>query len=288
MNITAQMVNALREKTGVGMMQCKKALTETNGDVDAAVDLLRKQGAAVAAKRADKAANEGAIVLANENGKAVMAELNCETDFVAKSDDFASLSADILKVLLATDTEEIDTVLAAKVGALDIAGRINETMAKIGEKISIRRISTMKYGAGEACFAYNHLGGKAGALVKLSFEGTPSDVEALNALAKDVAMQIVAFEAVAVDADGVPADIVQKERDIARDQIVNEGKTKAEFVDRQVEGRVNKFLQGICLNAQGFLRDTKVTVKDHLSAEASKLGLSNLKVAQFVRFELGK
>lgn len=288
MEITASMVNALREKTGVGMMQCKKALTETQGDIEKAVDLLRKQGAAVAAKRADKEAKEGAILLATNASKAVVAEINCETDFVAKSDDFKALSKDVIDAMLAGNIESTDALLAVKHGSIDINGRFSEVMAKIGEKISLRRIATMTYGANEVVVTYSHLAGKAGAVVKLAYTGTPSDMAELNALAKDIAMQAVAFDAVALDETGVPAELIAKEREIAKDQIVNEGKTKPEFVDRQVDGRIKKYLQGICLESQAFLRDSKITVKEHVKATGDKLGLSTLKVAQFMKFELGK
>ncbi|HSQ41692.1 MAG TPA: translation elongation factor Ts [Fibrobacteraceae bacterium] len=288
MTITASMVNALREKTGVGMMQCKKALTETQGDEEKAIELLRKHGASVATKRADKDAKEGLVVLNAANGKAVIAEINCETDFVAKSDDFKALAQDVVNALMANEIPSVDALLTAKVGALDINGRISEVMAKIGEKISVRRIANFSYGANEVVFTYSHLGGKAGSVVKLAYTGTPSDVAELNALAKDVAMQAVAFDAVAIDESGVPAEIIGKEREIAKDQILNEGKTKPEFVDRQVEGRIKKFLQGICLESQAYLRDSKVSVKDHIKSVADKIGLSSLKISQFIKFELGK
>ena len=272
MDITASMVNALREKTGVGMMQCKKALTETQGDVELAVELLRKQGAAVAAKRADKEAKEGSILLASNATKAVVVEINCETDFVAKSDDFKALSNDVINAMLNNEIDTIDALLASKVGAIDINGRFSEVMAKIGEKISVRRVAVMKYGAQEVVYAYTHNFGKAGSVVKLSYQGTPSDMNELISLCKDIAMQAVAFDAVAIDESGVPAEIVAKEREIAKDQIINEGKTKPDFVDRQVEGRVKKYLQGVCLESQAFLRDSKVIVKDHMQATATKLG----------------
>ena len=288
MDITASMVNALREKTGVGMMQCKKALTETQGDVEKAVELLRKQGAAVATKRADKEAKEGTIFLASNASKVVVAEINCETDFVAKSDDFKALGKDVMDAMLANELDTVDALLVAKVGAIDVNGRLSEIMAKIGEKISVRRVNVIKFGAGEAVYAYSHNFGKAGAVVKLAYEGTPSDAAELTALAKDIAMQAVAFDAVAIDETGVPPELIAKEREIAREQIINEGKTKADFVERQVDGRVKKYLQGICLDSQAFLRDSKVIVKDHVKVTATKLGLSSLKIAQFIKLELGK
>ncbi|NLB63692.1 MAG: elongation factor Ts [Fibrobacter sp.] len=287
MKITASMVNDLRKKTGVGMMQCKKALTETNGDVDKAVDLLRKQGADVASKRADKAANEGAVALAIENNKAVIVELNCETDFVASSDDFKALQQDAVNALLNNDIDSVEQLLTAKVGDLDIAGRIDEAMSKIGEKMSFKRVGSMQVGEGEIVYPYSHLGGRAGCLVKLSYEGD-ADTAELESLAKDIAMQLVAFDAVSIDESGVPAEIVEKERAIYREQIELEGRTKPEFIDRQIDGRVRKFLSGICLLEQDFIRDTSVKVKAHLKAEAQRLGLSSLNVTEFIRFELGK
>jgi elongation factor Ts len=288
MDITASMVNALREKTGVGMMQCKKALTETQGDIEKAIELLRKQGAAVAAKRADKDANEGAILLATGAGKAVVVEINCETDFVAKSDDFKALSKDVVDAMLSNNITTAEELMAIQVGKIDIHGRFSEVMAKIGEKITVRRLANMSFGENELVVTYSHLMGKAGAVVKLAYTGTPSDLNELNALAKDIAMQAVAFDAVALDESGVPAALVAKEREIAKEMIINEGKTKPDFVDRQVDGRVKKYLQGICLESQMFLRDNKISVKDHVKATGDKLGLSSLKIAQFMKFELGK
>lgn len=287
MQITASLVNELRSKTGVGMMQCKKALTETDGDIEKAIDLLRKQGAAVAAKRADKAANEGVVVLGKTEGKVVMAELNCETDFVANSDDFKVLSAAAIQAMLNQDLDSAEAVVAAEVEGETIGSRLDATMGKIGEKISIRRVATVQVAANEVAFPYTHLGGKAGCIARLSYEGSVDEAE-LEALAKDVAMQAVAFEAVSLDESGVPAEIIEKERAIYREQIEAEGKTKPEFIDRQVDGRVKKFLKGICLLEQGFLRDTQITVAAHIASETKRLGLTSLKVEEFVRFELGK
>lgn len=288
MQITASMVNALREKTGVGMMQCKKALTETEGDMDKAVELLRKQGAAVAAKRADKEAKEGKVFLGESAGKVIAFELGCETDFVANGDDYKVLAADILKALLENNIDTVEALYAVKVGSLDIAGRIAEVLAKIGENISVRKLAVVSLAANEVAASYSHMGGKIGVIAKIAFEGTPKDAEALKAVAKDVAMQVAAFSPVAINEAGVDPEVISKEREIALEQIKNEGKTKAEFMERAVDGRVKKVLKEICLEDQEFFKDSKQQVKAWLKAVATEQGLTNISITQFVRFERGK
>lgn len=288
MQITASMVNALREKTGVGMMQCKKALTETEGDMDKAVELLRKQGAAVAAKRADKEAKEGKVFLGETASKVVAFELGCETDFVANGDDYKLLSADILKALLENNVDTVDALMAIKVGALDLAGRTAEVLAKIGENISVRKLAVVSVGANEVAASYSHMGGKIGVVAKISYEGTPKDAEALKTVAKDVAMQVAAFSPAAINEAGVDPALIAKEREIALEQIKNEGKTKADFMERAVDGRVKKVLKEICLEDQEFFKDSKQQVKGYLKAVAAEQGLANISINQFVRFERGK
>jgi len=288
MQITASMVNALREKTGVGMMQCKKALTETEGDMDKAVELLRKQGAAVAAKRADKESKEGKVFLGETDSKVVAFELGCETDFVAGGDDYKVLAADILKALLENNIDSVEALMAVKVGALDIAGRIAEVLAKIGENISVRKLAVVPVAANEVAASYAHMGGKIGVVAKIAFEGEAKNAEALKAIAKDVAMQVAAFNPVAINESGVDPEVIAKEREIALEQIKNEGKTKADFMERAVEGRVKKVLKEICLEDQEFFKDSKQQVKGYLKAAAAEQGLANLSIVQFVRFERGK
>ncbi len=288
MQITASMVNALREKTGVGMMQCKKALTETEGDMEKAIELLRKQGAAVAAKRADKEAKEGAVFLGETAGKVVAFELSCETDFVAGGDDFKLLGADILKALLENNISTTEELMAVKVGALDIAGRIADVLAKIGENISVRKLAVVPVAANEVAATYAHMGGKIGVVAKIVCDGAAKNVEALKAVAKDVAMQVAAFNPVAINESGVNPDVIAKEREIALEQIKNEGKTKPDFMERAVEGRVKKVLKEICLEDQEFFKDSKQQVRGYLKAMATEQGLENISVAQFVRFEKGK
>lgn len=288
MQITASMVNALREKTGVGMMQCKKALTETEGDMEKAVELLRKQGAAVAAKRADKEAKEGSVFLGETAGKVVAFELSCETDFVAGGDDFKLLGSDILNALLQNNITTTEELLQVKVGAISIADRIADVLAKIGENISVRKLAVVSVASNEAVATYSHMGGKIGVVAKIAFEGTPKDASALKAIAKDIAMQVAAFSPVAINEAGVNPEVIAKEREIALEQIKNEGKTKPDFMERAVEGRVKKVLKEICLEDQEFFKDSKQQVKSYLKAAATEQGLESITVSQFVRFERGK
>jgi translation elongation factor Ts len=289
MAITAQMINALREKTGVGMMKCKDALMTCEGDIEKAVEYLRKQGAAVAAKRADKDAKEGTVFVGSTDSKAFAFELTCETDFVSNGDDFKKLGSDILEAVKAGNATSVEEVLKLPVGSLTVGSRIDEVLAKIGEKIEIRKFAVLPIGANEAIFQYSHLGGKIGTIVKLAYEGTPNGgKEAVQATAKMITLHVTASNPIALDESGLPPELAAKEREIAKEQIINEGKTKPDFVDRAVEGRVKKALKQLCLLDQEFYSDAKKTVSSVLAEEQKKLGVSKLSVAQFVRFEKGK
>jgi len=288
-NITAQTVNSLREKTGVGMMKCKDALVACDGDIEKAVEYLRKQGAAVAAKRADKDAKEGSVFVGSTENKAFAFELTCETDFVSKGEDFVKLGSDIAEAIKAGEVASIEEVLKLPVGSLTVASRIDEVLAKIGEKIEIRKFAVLPIAANEAAAYYSHLGGKIGTVVKLAFEGTPNGgKEAVQAAAKIIALHVTASNPVALDESGLVPELVAKERDIAKEQVINEGKTKPEFLDRAVEGRVKKALKQLCLLDQEFYSDAKKTVSGVLAEEQKKLGVSKLSVVQFIRFEKGK
>jgi elongation factor Ts len=289
MAITAQMINSLREKTGVGMMKCKEALITCEGDVEKAIEYLRKQGAAVAAKRADKDAKEGSIFVGSTESKAFAFELTCETDFVSKGDDFKKLGSDIVEAIKAGNAVSIEEVLKLPIGSLTVASRIDEVLAKIGEKIEIGKFATLPIAANEVVAHYSHLGGKIGSVVKLAFEGTPNDgKEAVQAVAKIITLHVTASSPIALDESGLPPELAAKEREIAKEQIVNEGKTKIEFVERAVEGRVKKALKQLCLLDQEFYSDAKKVVSGVLAEEQKKLGVSKLSIAQFIRFEKGK
>jgi elongation factor Ts len=282
------MINTLREKTGVGMMKCKEALVAAEGDIEKAIEHLRKQGAAVVAKRADKVANEGVVFVGSTETKAYAFELTCETDFVAKSDDFIKLGSDIAEAIKASNAGSVEETLNLPVGSITVKSRIDEVLAKIGEKIEIRKFAVLPICANEAAASYSHLGGKIGAVVKLAFEGAPNGgKEAVQGAAKIIALHVTASNPSAITEAELSPELVAKEKEIAREQVINEGKTKPEFLDRAVEGRLKKALKQFCLLDQEFYIDSKKTVSGVLAEEQKKLGLSSISVAQFIRFEKG-
>ncbi|MCL1957871.1 MAG: translation elongation factor Ts [Fibromonadales bacterium] len=290
--ITASMVNSLREKTGVGMMKCKEALTACEGDLEKAVEYLRKQGADVALKRADKDAKEGSVFIGSNETKVYAFVLTCETDFVAKGDDFIKLGSDISEAIKASSAGTVEEVLNLPVGSITVKGRIDEVLAKIGEKIEIRKFAVVPIGTNEVVAYYSHSDshsiGKIGTIVKLAFEGSPNGgKEAVQAVAKTIALHVTMSNPVALTEGDLQPELIEKEKGIALEQVKNEGKTKAEFLDRAVEGRLKKALKQLCLLEQAFYSDDKKTVSGILAEEQKKLGISSLSVAQFVRFEKG-
>lgn len=292
MQITAAMVNDLRQKTGVGMMTCKKALVEAEGNAEKAIEILRKQGAAVAAKRADKDAKEGRVFLVETADKAAAFELSCETEPVSKNADFEALAAAATKALETQNITTVDELKNASVDGSSINDRLQDVLVKIQENIGFRKLGVIKHSGTDVFGPYSHMGGKVGVVVRLEYTGTPSDMASLKRTAKDIAMQASAFSPVAVNNAAVPAETLAKEQEIARAQIVNEGKTKPEFIDRQIAGRVNKVLKELVLEDQEFFMSDKnpkrLAVKDYLMEAGKAIGLSSLKVTDFVRFERGK
>jgi len=289
MAITAQLVNSLREKTGIGMMKCKEALVACDGDIEKAVEYLRKQGAAVAAKRADKDAKEGLIFIGKTESKVFLFELTCETEPVSKSEDYKKLSEDILAAITANNVSTVEEVLKLPVGGVTVASRVEEVLARIGEKIEIRKMAVLPIAANETIAFYSHMGGKIGSVVKLASEGeAKGGKEAIQAVAKTIALHVTASAPSALDESGLPPELIEKEREIAKEQVINEGKTKPDFLDRAVEGRVKKSLKQLCLLDQEFYTDAKKTVSGFLAEEQKKLGLSKLSISQFLRFEKGK
>ena len=297
MQITASLVNELRQKTGVGMMQCKKALVETDGDMDKAVELLRKQGAAVAAKRADKAAKEGRIYLIETADKAAAFELSCETEPVSNNDDFVALANMAIKAVETQDINSVEDLKNAVVDGKKVNDVLQDVLVKIQENIDFRKFAVIKKVPNSAFGLYSHMKGKIGVITELAYEGTPSDEAALKQAAKDIAMQAAAFAPVALNDAAVPAETIEKEKEIARAQIELQAQqtgkaTKPEFVERQLQGRVAKVLKEIVLEDQEFFMSEKnpkkLSVKDYLQEVVAKqLGLSSLKVVNFIRFERG-
>ena len=293
MQITASLVNELRQKTGVGMMQCKKALTETDGDMEKALELLRKQGAAVAAKRADKAAKEGRVYLIETAEKAAAFELTCETEPVSNNDDFVALAALATKAVETQAISSVEDLKNAVVDGVKINDRLQDVLVKIQENIDFRKFAEVKKVPNSVFGLYSHMKGKIGVITELAFEGTASDEAALKQAAKDIAMQAAAFAPVALNDAAVPAETIEKEKEIAKAQIEASGKApKPEFLQRQIDGRVAKVLKEIVLEDQEFFMSDKnpkkLSVKDYLQEVVAKqLGLTSLKVVNFIRFERG-
>ena len=272
---TSKDVMELRKKTGAGVADCQKALKETEGNMEKAVDLLREKGIATAAKKASRIAAEG-IVYASINGKTgALVEVNCETDFVAKGDQYKDFVKSVAEFVCANDVKDIDELVAIK---------NDETIAataKIGEKISIRRFAkfTAENGIVES---YIHMGGKVGVLVEI--EGCDCDMA--KELAHDVALQIAAAKPLYLCASEVPAEVLEHEKEILRAQALNEGKPAA-IVDRMVEGRVKKYYDEFCLLNQAFVKDPSLTIEKVVKATGDKMGKA-VSVKRFVRFEMGE
>lgn len=276
MNITAADVNKLRQLTGAGMMDCKKALTEANGDFEEAVVILRKKGQKVSASRADREANEGVIIALTSADKTfgLIAEVTCETDFVAKNEDFGSLAQEIASIAMAKKITDKEALLQEHIGGITIAEKLIEYTGKIGEKISLQSLSTIN---GDGVVSYVHSNNKLGVLVALN-QGVNAEVEAAG---KDVAMQIAAMNPVAVDKDDVDPSVVEREIEIGKDQARQEGKPEA-IVEKIALGKLNKFYQDNTLLNQAFVKDNSVNIAQMLD-KVSK-GLS---VKAFRRVAIG-
>ncbi len=285
--ISAQAVQQLREKTGLGLMQCKKALGETSGDLEKAVEYLRKQGAAVAAKRVGKETKEGKVVFASAGSNVAALEINCETDFVSASDDFNVFAAKAVKAIAEAKPTDVEAAKSLSVDGTTL-GEVNTAIiAKIGELITLRRFAVETAGTGEHIETYSHMGGKIGVILKVGYTGEASDKTVLSALAKDLAMQVAATAPISIDPKDVPSDVVDKEREIARELTVKEGKT-GDMLERIVEGKLNKFFKENCLLQQIFVKDNKTAIDKLLAAAGKTLGVENLRVVAFHRLQLGQ
>jgi elongation factor Ts len=263
LTITASEVNRLRTQTGAGMMDCKKALTEANGDFEAAVDYLRKKGQKVAANRGDRDAKEGyAIAKTSADGKSgIIFSLNCETDFVAINADFVKFAEAIADSAVDNKFETTETVLASTLNGATVANLILDNVAKIGEKIEIGQYSTI---SSEKVIAYNHPGNRIATIV--SFNKNVADQ-----VGKDVAMQIAAMSPIALDKDSVDTTTIEREMEIAKDQVRAEGKPE-EMVEKIAQGKLAKFFKENTLNNQEFIKDSKLTVAQYVAqAEAGAI-----------------
>jgi elongation factor Ts len=274
MAITAQQVKELREKTGAGMMDCKKALVETDGDMDKAIDFLREKGIASAAKKSDRIAAEGTTSVLVEGNEAVLLEVNSETDFVAKNEGFQQLVKELAEFLLASKPASVEEALELTMpNGVKVADHINAAVAKIGERLTLRRFEIATKTDNDAFGAYLHMGGRIGVLTVV--EGS-TDADA----AKDVSMHIAALSPKYVSRDQVDASELEHEREVLTQQALNEGKPE-KIVAKMVEGRINKFYEEICVVDQSFVKDPDQKVGQFV---ASKGGT----IKSFVRYEVGE
>ena len=271
--ITASLVKELRERTGAGMMDCKKALTQTDGDIEAAIDYLRENGIAKAAKKADRIAAEGLSYIEVKGNKAVILEINSETDFVAKNEKFVALVKNVANAILAAEPKSLEEALQVQAEGGTVEAVINEGIATIGEKLSLRRFEVLYKTDADAFGAYSHMGGRIGVLTLI--EGS-TDEQA----AKDVAMHIAALAPRYLDESEVPADVLEHEKKVLTEQALNEGKP-ANIVEKMIAGRLNKFLAEISLNDQPFVKDPDTTVAKYAASKGGKVKL-------FHRYEVGE
>ena len=271
--ITASLVKELRERTGAGMMDCKKALTQTDGNIEAAIDYLRENGIAKAAKKADRIAAEGLSYIEVKGNKAVILEINSETDFVAKNEKFVALVKNVAEAILAAEPKTLEEALQVEAQGGTVEAVINEGIATIGEKLSLRRFEVVTKSDADAFGAYSHMGGRIGVLTLV--EGS-TDEEA----AKDVAMHIAALAPKYLDESEVPADVLEHEKKVLTEQALNEGKP-ANIVEKMIVGRINKFLEEITVVKQKFVKDDSFTVEKFVASKGGKL-------AKFVRYEVGE
>lgn len=268
MNFTNKDVMNLRAQTGVGMMDCKRALVEADGDMEKAVDILREKGIATSAKRADKIASEGVVTSYINGNVGVVLEINCESDFVARGEQFVSFANTIAKYIADNAGCDLESVIANN------SDLINESVAKIGEKISIRRFE--RYETDNTIDSYIHMGGKIGVLVEMS-KGTSKE------LIHDIALQIAASNPLVVNTEDVPADYIEKEKEIYRAQAKNEPKPKPDnIIENMVQGRIKKYLKEVCLVEQVFVKDGDKTIATLLKENG------DAKVIKFTRYAMGE
>jgi len=292
MSFSATDVKELREMTGVGMMDCKKALTETGGDMEKAVAYLREQGLATAQKKAGRIAAEGIAFATVIDDIGAVVEVNAETDFVAKNEKFISFVEGVAEAVIKNDPADLDALMASKYPGSDktVAEEQQEMILVIGENISVRRFE--RYCEGLS-IPYVHAGGKIGVIINLDVSDI-SDMDTVIELGKDLAMQIAAMRPLYLDAESVDATELEKEKEIQLNKAIEENKAKnlpeekaLQIAESMVKGRINKFYEDICLLKQSFVKDNKLSVEGHVKQVAKALG-GDIKVKSFTRFEKGE
>ena len=287
-NITAAQVKALREKTGAGMMDCKKALVEANGDEEKAIEILRKKGLSKAAKKADRNAAEGRveIYITPDFKKGSIVEVNCETDFVAKTDEFVEFVSETVKTINAEDISSVEELNKTNFGEGTFEEELKVKIAKIGENIVVRRMATIKAPENGIVNGYIHAGGRVGVLVAAACD-KPETCEAIKETLKDIAMHIAAMKPQYLNPESVPADVIEKEKEIAKAQLLKEGKPE-QVIEKIIPGKIKKFYQEVCLTEQEYVKaEKKESVAEALNKAAKAAG-GSAKLVDFVRFEVGE
>ena len=285
-NITAAMVKELREMTGAGMMECKKALAEVEGEMEKAIDVLRTRGLAAAAKKAGRATNEGTVValLSDDAKSGVALELNCETDFVGMNEKFKAYAERMAKVALNNKISDVEALKAtADADGETVEAILTDCVHVMGENTTLKRVQVVEAGA---VASYIHMGGKIGVLVEFEVEGIDPATDEFQAYGRDVAMQVAAIPAVAANREQVPAEVVEHEMSIYKAQAAESGKPEA-IQEKIATGRLEKFYKENCLTEQEFVKNSDQTIQQYTDATAKQLG-GTIKVANFVRFALGE
>lgn len=285
--ISAQMVKELRERTGAGMMDCKKALSETNGDVEKAIEVLREKGLAAAAKKSGRIAAEGLVetYISEKNKSGAIVEVNCETDFVAANELFIALAKNIAKQAANSDSKTVEELVEEKYIAnenITIKDAVTDLVAKLGEHMAVRRFEKFTVDNG-VIQSYIHGGGRIGVLVQLSCDTNSSIV---LEVAKDVAMQVAAANPLFLNRDGVDIELLEKEKEIFRVQALNEGKPE-KIIEKMVEGRIQKYYKENCLTEQVWVRNADYTITKYLAEKSKEVG-SPITITNYARFERGE
>lgn len=285
--ITAQAVKELRERTGAGMMECKKALTEANGDMEKAIENLRERGLAAAAKKAGRVASEGLVetYLAEDNKSGAIVEVNCETDFVSANEEFANLSKNIAKQVSTTNAKTVEELVEEKYIAdsnITIKDAVTALIAKLGENMAVRRFTRFSIDKG-LVHSYIHGGGRIGVLVEVACE---KDSDVVLNVAKDIAMQVAAANPLFLNKEQVDTDTLEKEKEIYKVQAMNEGKPE-NIAEKMVQGRIQKYYKENCLIEQVWIRNSDYTITKYLQEKSKEIG-APITVTRFVRFEKGE
>ncbi len=286
--ITATLVNELRQKTSVGMMECKKALTETNGDIDAAITYLRERGIMKSAGMATRGGTEGIIAarLSADGKTGLLIEVNCETDFVSRNDQYVQFVDEIANALAASDAKTLEEAFAVKIGDLTIDDFVKAKVLALGENIRLRKFERFDLADHGAIAQYIHMGGKVGVLLEVSAgSGDTAAKDAFRDLVKDITLHIAAAAPKGLSRDDIAAELVEAEKDIFRVQLANEGKP-AEMIEKILLGKLGKFFAESCLLEQGFVKEPDITIKKLVEQVAKDLG-DTLEVRRFIRFGLG-